>query len=281
MVPAGDADADGEPDAGAVADGEVVAVPDTEGEPLDDGEDGEPLHAVSASAADVTATNRRRSMAGSSIGRARAARRLPTATDARGGGEVAARRGTMRRNATRGRCAVGYPRRLLNPDEDIVFDLHPHWKGLIGPTVLAPLIVFVATFGAGKIPEGSNQAKLRLLVAVLALAVLVWRCLVPYVKWYTTHYVVTTRRVLVRHGLVAREGRDIPIFRINDVTFKHTVVERFFGAGTLLVESAGESGQVVLGDIPHVEDVQRQIYTLMDADDARRRGGGRDPDPEG
>ena len=174
---------------------------------------------------------------------------------------------------------MGYPRRLLNADEDIVFDLHPHWKGLVVPTLLAPVIVFVAGYGAGKIPEGSAQGTLRLAVAGLALLALVWFVVRPYVRWLTTHFVVTTRRVLMREGLIARTGRDIPIFRINDVTFSHTVVERMLGAGTLVVESAGERGQVTLTDIPHVEDVQREIYTLMDADDARRRGG-TVPDPE-
>jgi uncharacterized membrane protein YdbT with pleckstrin-like domain len=166
---------------------------------------------------------------------------------------------------------VGYPKRLLNPDEDIVFDLHPHWKALVVPTLLAPVIVFVATYGAGKIPEGGNQGKLRAAVALLAAIAFVWLVVAPYVKWLTTHFVLTTRRVLMREGLIARKGRDIPIFRINDVTFEHTVLERILGAGTLVVESAGERGQVTLSDIPHVEDVQRQIYTLIDADDARRR----------
>lgn len=176
---------------------------------------------------------------------------------------------------------MGYPKRLLNPDEDIVFDLHPHWKALVIPTLLAPVIVFVATFGAGKIPEGGNQGKLRAAVAMLAVIAFVWLVVAPYVKWMTTHFVLTTRRVLMREGLIARKGRDIPIFRINDVTFEHTVLERILGAGTLVVESAGERGQVTLSDIPHVEDVQRQIYSLIDADDARRRTApGPDPAPE-
>ncbi len=167
---------------------------------------------------------------------------------------------------------MGYPRRLLNADEEIVFDLHPHWKGLVGPTLLAPVVVFVATFAAGKVPEGSAQGKVRLGITGVALVAFVWFVVRPYLDWFTTHFVLTTRRVLMRQGLIARTGRDIPIFRINDVTFTHTVVERLFGAGTLVVESAGERGQVTLHDIPHVEDVQREIYTLMDADDARRRG---------
>lgn len=168
---------------------------------------------------------------------------------------------------------MGYPRKLLNEDEEIVFDLHPHWKALVLPTLLAPVIVFVGTFVAGKVPDGDLQGKLRGLVALAATVAFVWLVVAPYVRWLTTHFVLTNRRVLMREGLIARKGRDIPIFRINDVTFEHTVIERMFGAGTLVVESAGERGQVTLKDIPHVEDVQREIYTLIDTDDARRRSG--------
>ena len=175
---------------------------------------------------------------------------------------------------------MGYPKRLLNEDEDVVFDLHPHWKALIRPTLLAPVIVFVATYGAGKVPDDwSAQSWIRIVIGAVAAALFIVFTIAPYVKWLTTHFVLTNRRVLMREGLIARKGRDIPIFRINDVTFEHTVIERLLGCGTLVVESAGERGQVSLTDIPHVEDVQPAIYTLIDDDDARRRGGpAGDPD---
>jgi hypothetical protein len=57
--------------------------------------------------------------------------------------------------------------------------------------------------------------------------------------------------------------------RVNDVSFSHTVVERLFGSGTLVIESAGERGQVTLTDVPHVEAVQREIYQLVE-DEAQR-----------
>ncbi len=172
---------------------------------------------------------------------------------------------------------MGYPRRLLNADEDIVFDLHPHWKSLVVPVGLAPILVFATAYAAGKVPEGDRQGTIRLALAAIGVALVVTFCLVPVLRWYTTHFVLTTRRVLMRSGIVARRGRDIPIFRINDVTFEHTVLERMLGAGTLTVESAGERGQVTLTDIPWVEDVQREIYRLIEADDQRRRTAGGSP----
>ena len=58
----------------------------------------------------------------------------------------------------------------------------------------------------------------------------------------------------------------------NDITFQHSFVERLLGCGTLVVESAGERGQVTLADIPRVERVQRTLYELVESTDDRRLG---------
>jgi uncharacterized membrane protein YdbT with pleckstrin-like domain len=113
----------------------------------------------------------------------------------------------------------------------------------------------------------------RLAVLVVALVLLAAYAVKPFLTWLTTHFVVTDRRVLMRTGILARTGRDVPLSRINDITFSHTFVERLLGCGTLVVESAGERGQVTLSDVPKVERVQRQLYDLVERTDNRLRGG--------
>ena len=61
----------------------------------------------------------------------------------------------------------------------------------------------------------------------------------------------------------------MPLTRVNDVSFKATIIERMFRSGTLTIESAGERGQVALSDVPRVEEVQREIYRLVE-DEAQR-----------
>jgi uncharacterized membrane protein YdbT with pleckstrin-like domain len=173
---------------------------------------------------------------------------------------------------------MGYPKRLLDESEEVVFDLHPHWKVLFWPVVIAVLTVFAASFGIAKIPDGDNEGLARLAILVVAAVVIAAFTIAPLVRWQTTHFLLTTKRVVMRSGIFARSGRDIPLFRVNDVTFAHTMWERLFGAGTLTVESAGERGQVTLADIPHVEQVQRELYRLVEMHEARRGGQGIDPD---
>jgi uncharacterized membrane protein YdbT with pleckstrin-like domain len=110
---------------------------------------------------------------------------------------------------------------------------------------------------------------LRYVILVVALVIVVWWSVRPILAWITTRYVVTNRRVLVRNGVMARNGRDVPLTRVNDVSFSRSIVERMFGSGTLTIESAGDRGQVVLTDVPSVEAVQRDIYRLVE-DEAQR-----------
>lgn len=167
---------------------------------------------------------------------------------------------------------MAYPRRLLGADEDVVLDLHPHWKVLVGPAFVFVLAVGIGSFGYFAMPSGRYESAGRIAVLVAAALVAVVYALLPFLRWRTTNYVVTTRRVVIRSGLLARSGRDVPLSRVNDVSFEHTLFERLLRCGTLLVESAGERGQVVLHDIPQVESVQREIYRLVEAEDLRRRG---------
>ena len=104
------------------------------------------------------------------------------------------------------------------------------------------------------------------IVAVLFL--MVW-LIVPILRWRTTTYELTTKRLRTRYGILTRKGRDIPLTRINDVSFEKGVLDRLFGAGRLVVESAGEHGQIVLRDIPDVADVQAILFGLVE-DEQRR-----------
>jgi uncharacterized membrane protein YdbT with pleckstrin-like domain len=167
---------------------------------------------------------------------------------------------------------MAYPTKLLAADEKLLHDLHPHWKALVSPVVTLVLALGVGGFVAAAIPDGDRQGLGRLAVLVVVLLVVVFYALWPFLKWITTHFVITDRRVLVRTGVFARTGRDIPLSRINDITFSHTFLERLLGCGTLVVESAGERGQVTLHEVPRVEQVQRELYDLVESTDARLRG---------
>ncbi len=147
--------------------------------------------------------------------------------------------------------------------------LHPHWKTLIRPLAVAVLVVAAALVAEVVIPSGSAATLARLAVAVVAILFLMLWLMVPVLRWRTTVFELTNRRLRMRDGIITRHGRDIPLVRINDVSFEKGLLDRLLGSGRLVVESAGEHGQIVLTDIPRVEFTQATLFRLVE-DEQRR-----------
>jgi uncharacterized membrane protein YdbT with pleckstrin-like domain len=168
----------------------------------------------------------------------------------------------------------GIPRRLLADDETVVMALRPHWKDLVVPALVLLVVSPLATYAAAVLPEGDVQLWLRVLTVTAAVLVVLRWSVSPFLKWITTRYVITDRRLITRVGVISRAGRDMPLSRVNDVTFEHGgILERIMRCGTLVVESASERGQLILRDVPRVEEVQRDVYRLAEANEQRRRHG--------
>jgi uncharacterized membrane protein YdbT with pleckstrin-like domain len=165
---------------------------------------------------------------------------------------------------------MSYPDKLLTEDEEVVRHLHPHWLTVFWPIVRLLVVVGAASFGTAMIPAGREQGVLRMLVVAVAVVLLMTLAVVPLLRWRTTHYVVTTQRVLMREGILARRGRDIGLSRIAGVSYRQTLGERIVNSGTLTLESTGESAPTVLRRIPDTDGVQ-QLVNFMIEEDADRR----------
>jgi len=164
--------------------------------------------------------------------------------------------------------AMGYDDSLA-VDEQPVAILHPHWKTLVRPITLTFLVVAVLLIAEVLIPAGKAAGVGRLAVAAVAIVLLMWWLTYPLLRWRTTVYELTTRRLRLRDGIVARNGRDIPLSRITDISFRKGPLDRLLGSGTLVVESAGEHGQLRLTEIPHVERVQALLFQLVEDERTR------------
>jgi uncharacterized membrane protein YdbT with pleckstrin-like domain len=160
---------------------------------------------------------------------------------------------------------VPFPRKLLNEREDIVLDLHPHWWffappmfALIGSVILGLLVW-----------AGTDIGWLQVPVGVLILGCLVWFGL-RYARWITTNFVVTTDRLIYRHGVLAKHGIEIPLDRVNTVFFRQSVFERMVGSGDLVIESAGEMGRQAFSNVRHPSAVQNEIYRQIESNENRK-----------
>jgi uncharacterized membrane protein YdbT with pleckstrin-like domain len=160
----------------------------------------------------------------------------------------------------------------LADGEQLVLRLHPHGKTMVRPALVLVLILVVASVVIIILPgSAAHLYSVRLAIGAAAVAAaLVWFA-VPFLRWRSTVYEVTTRRLRLREGIVTRTGRDFPLNRISDVSFSQSLLDRMFGCGRLIVESPGEHGQLVLTEIPDVRHVQGILFQLV-GDEAVRTG---------
>lgn len=164
---------------------------------------------------------------------------------------------------------VAISAKLLNEGEHIIVSTRTHPKALIGPALISIVVIAAAVVVASFV--GSGSTILYAVIAGVAAVLLLWLVLPPVLRWAGTTYTFTNHRFIKRSGLIAKEGRTIPLNRISGVDFEIGVIDRIFGCGTLIVSDASTNGQVELRDIPRVESVQLKV-----AEELARQGGRHD-----
>jgi uncharacterized membrane protein YdbT with pleckstrin-like domain len=160
---------------------------------------------------------------------------------------------------------VAFPRKLLNTDEELVLDLHPHWWVMAKQTLALVAAMAVGVLVLANVDNGIVQ----ILAGLLILLALGWWG-VRYLDWRSTNFVVTTDRLIYRHGVLAKHGIEIPLDRVNNVLFSQRLFERMLGAGDLVIESAGESGRQSFSDVRKPSAVQNEIYRQIEANENRK-----------
>lgn len=154
-------------------------------------------------------------------------------------------------------------RKLLIEGEEVVLSVRTHVKALFLPILILVLTCAAAGFLIAVAPDGDSGKYLTYaILALAALVIIVW-VLAPFVRWLSSTYTVTNRRLIFQTGILTRSGRVIPLNRINDVSFEKNLSDRIFGCGTLIIHDASEQSGLHLPDIPKIETVHRTITDLV------------------
>jgi uncharacterized membrane protein YdbT with pleckstrin-like domain len=155
----------------------------------------------------------------------------------------------------------------LSVGERIVLRVRQHWKTVLRPVIALALIIAGTLAVLLLVPD--LVAAVRLGIGAIVLVLAIFFVVAPLLRWWTTSYELTNRRLRLRAGILTRRGRDFPLSRISDVSFAQGVLDRLLGCGRLVVESPGEHGQLVLTEIPHVQRVQATLFQLVEDEQQR------------
>ena len=164
---------------------------------------------------------------------------------------------------------MAFPTRLLVDGEELILDLRPHWIALVLPAIATIATIAVMLILYDLFDE-------RILDTIVGVAGLLFLLLYPVrrvVDWATSHFVVTSDRIIHRRGFIAKYSMEVPLEAINDVRFEQGIFDRIVGAGTLVVQSASEAGRQVFDHIRNPEEVQRTIYHQGEMNQQRMMSG--------
>jgi uncharacterized membrane protein YdbT with pleckstrin-like domain len=157
---------------------------------------------------------------------------------------------------------VGLPQKLLGADERVVIHTRTHVKAMLLPALAFVIIAAAVGVGAALIPREARPLG-QLAIALLGVVLLIWLVLIPFLRWRTTTYTITNRRLITRSGILNKVGKDLPLNRINEVSYERSLLDRMLGCGSLIVQTAAEDGTIVLHDVPDVEHVNLEITQLL------------------
>jgi uncharacterized membrane protein YdbT with pleckstrin-like domain len=164
---------------------------------------------------------------------------------------------------------MAFPKKHLHEDEEIVLDRHPSAVTFAAPVLvaLAAVVVLLWRLLAVDLHGIPGTITAWAPVAVIGLAAL-W-FLKRWTQWSTTSFVVTTDRLIFRSGVLGKAGKEIPLERINDISYKQSIWERLIRSGDLLIESGGEQGQERFANVSDPFHMQNQIYRQIERTKAR------------
>lgn len=157
---------------------------------------------------------------------------------------------------------MGLPAKLLGADEQEVLHTRTHAKALVLPGLALVLVGAAVGGGAALVPHSARPVG-QLAIAGVGVLLTLWWCLIPFLRWRTTTYTLTSRRLVTRSGILNRRSHGLPLSRVNDVSSERGLTDRMLGCGTLVVQTAAEGGAIVLVDVPDVEHVHQTMTELL------------------
>lgn len=154
--------------------------------------------------------------------------------------------------------------------EAVVARLRSHGRALFWPIVLLIATGAAVGYFGGFFAEAWQN--LAVIGAGILLAIVGF--VLPLCSWLARNYTITTRRIVLRHGVFVRTRQELLHSRGYDVTVRKTSLQSMFGSGDVLVGIGGER-PVVLRDVPSANLVQAALNDLMEGAQSRlgRRGG--------
>lgn len=139
-------------------------------------------------------------------------------------------------------------------DEMLIARFHSHARRLFWSALILIAVCGATAYFFGNLPAPFEDWMLLAAAGVVVLLLVV----VPFVVWLSRTFTVTTRRVIVRHGLGARQRQELSHARGYTIGVRRGMLQRLWGAGTLTL-SNGVDAPIRLVNVPNVTLVHETL----------------------
>lgn len=144
--------------------------------------------------------------------------------------------------------------------EVVIARLRPHARAMFWPTLGLFAIVGLAGYYGGSF----DNAWINILIVAAAPLLAFFAWLVPLLSWLGHNYTITSRRIVLRSGLLVRVRQEQLHSRGYDVTVRKTALQSMFGSGDIEV-GTGSEHPLVMRDVPDADLVLDALHDLMEA----------------
>lgn len=140
-------------------------------------------------------------------------------------------------------------RASVDEQERTIFTLRPTMVFVYGWYIAAAAVVIATSAVLGLLSDNAwvNQwwYVVILIVGLLAFSIPLYKHILTRREVYT----LTNFKLEMRYGLIAKQTRNIPLNKIQDVSVYSSIWQRLLRLGDIIIDSASEAGRIHLDDI--------------------------------
>ncbi len=139
-----------------------------------------------------------------------------------------------------------------------VFTIRPTSKFVVFSYGLILVLAAIAALVAYR-----NAARTEYFYAILAVAALslVWTAK-RHIRLQLTRLTLDGQGLKFQDGFISKSTRMVNLSKIQDVRVNQGITDRLLGIGTITLETAGESGRLVMENVDQPQEIANRILAL-------------------
>jgi membrane protein YdbS with pleckstrin-like domain len=168
----------------------------------------------------------------------------------------------------------------LHPGEQVIFEGHPSWRGILAFYIKGVLIAVVVGAIVALVSNISGDTD-KALVFFVVLVIIGVTVLVGFIKRVATTYTVTNRRLNIKRGIISREIQETRLERVQNVNYQQSAIQRLLQVGDVDFDTAaGDDYNFIFAGVADPAEVVHQVDEATGAHAAGGQGLGEPQPPQ-